>query len=284
MSVERKIVEFKIKDDFIPKLQTLQDKGLLIELLCSSSWSKIESEWIKHPATVHVELDNLAEDLAMGFNKIGEAADKQIEDQETLRKHGPLANHIPDSLLVRRNENPHVISDAGVAHGLSKFGLEKVVEGRIEMFTTRKVPGSGKLILSGFSEEKSSSQGLIVHTLLRSVSNIQYGEFTTWDLHLHSEGSQGPSAGLAMFASLMSAWTGKILPADIAFTGELLLTGKLKPIGGLPGKLIGAYRGYVKTIILPKGNECDIKQLPKIFQENMTFRPVEAVDEIMDLF
>jgi ATP-dependent Lon protease len=106
-----------------------------------------------------------------------------------------------------------------------------------------------------------------------------------YDIHIHiPEGAipkDGPSAGISMCASLVSALTKRPVHRDLAMTGEITLRGRVLPIGGLKEKLIAAHRGGVKRVIIPKENEKDLKDVPKSISSQMDIAFVEHMDEVL---
>ena len=107
------------------------------------------------------------------------------------------------------------------------------------------------------------------------------------DLHIHvPEGAtpkDGPSAGVGMATALVSSMTGIPVRADVAMTGEITLRGKVLAIGGLKEKLLAAHRGGIRTVIIPKENEKDLREIPDNIQENLEIIPVEWIDEVLDV-
>ena len=107
------------------------------------------------------------------------------------------------------------------------------------------------------------------------------------DLHIHvPEGAtpkDGPSAGVGMATALVSSMTGIPVRADVAMTGEITLRGKVLAIGGLKEKLLAAHRGGIRTVIIPKENEKDLREIPENIQENLEIIPVEWIDEVFDI-
>ena len=107
------------------------------------------------------------------------------------------------------------------------------------------------------------------------------------DVHIHvPEGAtpkDGPSAGVAMCTALVSVLTGIPVRADVAMTGEITLRGEVLPIGGLKEKLLAARRGGIKTVIIPKENERDLKEVPDNIKEHLNIRAVKWIDEVLAL-
>ncbi len=107
------------------------------------------------------------------------------------------------------------------------------------------------------------------------------------DLHIHvPEGAtpkDGPSAGVGMATALVSVMTGIPVRADVAMTGEITLRGKVLAIGGLKEKLLAAHRGGIRTVIIPKENEKDLREIPENIKENLEIIPVEWIDEVLDV-
>lgn len=104
-------------------------------------------------------------------------------------------------------------------------------------------------------------------------------------IHLHiPEGAtpkDGPSAGITMATTFMSLVTGRTIRPNLAMTGELALTGKVMPIGGLREKTVAAKRNGIKTILIPKGNVRDLEEIPEHVKQGITFVPVSDVMEVM---
>jgi ATP-dependent Lon protease len=118
---------------------------------------------------------------------------------------------------------------------------------------------------------------------------VEYGigrEFPRkMDLHIHiPEGAipkDGPSAGITMATTIVSALTKIPVRNDVAMTGEITLRGKVLPIGGVKEKLLAAHRAGIKNVLLPKENEKDLKDLPEDIVEALTVKFVETMDEVL---
>jgi ATP-dependent Lon protease len=109
----------------------------------------------------------------------------------------------------------------------------------------------------------------------------------THDIHLHvPEGAtpkDGPSAGIAIYTTISSLLTGIPVRRDIAMTGEITLRGKVLPIGGLREKLLAANRGGIKTVIIPKENLKDLKEIPASITDGLDIVPVSYASDVLDI-
>ncbi|MCL1789404.1 MAG: endopeptidase La, partial [Oscillospiraceae bacterium] len=93
----------------------------------------------------------------------------------------------------------------------------------------------------------------------------------------------GPSAGVAMVTSLVSALTGNPVRRDVAMTGEITLHGKVLAIGGLKEKTMAAYKSGIKTVVIPKENEPDISELDETVRENLKFIVAEKIETVLEI-
>jgi len=150
------------------------------------------------------------------------------------------------------------------------------------------VPGKGKVTATGKLGDvmKESVQAAESYVKSRSAAfGITPTIFEKKDIHVHvPEGAtpkDGPSAGVAMVASIVSVLTGIPVRKDIAMTGEITLRGRVLPIGGLKEKLLAALRGGLKTVLIPKENEKDLAEIPDNVKKGLTILPVATVDELL---
>ena len=108
-----------------------------------------------------------------------------------------------------------------------------------------------------------------------------------FDIHIHvPEGAtpkDGPSAGIAMSTALVSVLTGIPIKADVAMTGEITLRGEVLRIGGLKEKLLAAHRGGIKTVLIPQGNERDLKEIPDNIKTDLSIIPVKWIDQVLEV-
>jgi len=151
------------------------------------------------------------------------------------------------------------------------------------------MPGKGTVAHTGTLGDvmKESVQAARAYIRSRSVEfGIKPTVFEKKDIHVHvPEGAtpkDGPSAGVAMCTTMVSALTGIPIRKDIAMTGEITLRGRVLPIGGLKEKLLAALRGGIKLVLIPKDNEKDLAEIPDNVKEGLEIVPVSTVDEVLD--
>jgi ATP-dependent Lon protease len=150
------------------------------------------------------------------------------------------------------------------------------------------MPGKGKLILTGKLGDvmQESAQAAMSYVRARAERFGLDKKFLEHvDLHIHvAEGAvpkDGPSAGVTMATAMVSALAKVPVRKDIAMTGEITLRGRVLPIGGLKEKALAAHRGGTKTILIPKDNTKDVKEIPMKIRRELKIIPVEHVDEVI---
>ena len=150
--------------------------------------------------------------------------------------------------------------------------------------------GKGNLVLTGQLGDVMQESARAALSYVRSRAEM-YGAdpdfYEKKDIHVHiPEGAipkDGPSAGITMATSILSAVTNIACRKDLAMTGEITLRGKVLPVGGIKEKLLAAYRAGITTIILPRENEKDLDDLPEEIRNVMEFHLVDDVDEVVRL-
>src|SRR5207253_7133103 len=164
------------------------------------------------------------------------------------------------------------------------------VGGEILATEATLMEGKGKLTLTGKLGDvmQESAQAAMSYVRSRAqMFGIPRDFYRRLDLHIHvPEGAipkDGPSAGITMATSLVSALTQIPVRCDVAMTGEITLRGKVLPIGGVKEKLLAAHRAGIKTIILPKDNEKDLADIPPDIQSTLVIQFVEVMDEVLGL-
>jgi len=162
------------------------------------------------------------------------------------------------------------------------------VGGELLFIETLIMPGKGKLTVTGKLGEVMQESAQAALSYVRSrAANLMIDEtfYKKYDIHIHiPEGAipkDGPSAGITMSTSLVSALTKRRVYRDIAMTGEITLRGRVLPIGGLKEKIIAAHRGGIKKILIPKENEKDLKDVPGSISNQLEIIPVEHMDEVL---
>lgn len=150
------------------------------------------------------------------------------------------------------------------------------------------LPGKGKLIITGKLGDvmQESAQAAMSYVRSRaSAFGLEKDFYQRIDIHLHvPEGAipkDGPSAGITMATTLVSAILRIPVRKDVAMTGEITLRGKVLPIGGLKEKILAAHRGKIKTVLIPKENEKDLKDIPKNILSDIRAIPVDNMDEVL---
>ncbi len=162
------------------------------------------------------------------------------------------------------------------------------VGGELLWVETLIMPGKGDLIMTGKLGDvmKESAQAAVSYVRSRTGQLAIDNEFYKKnDIHIHiPEGAipkDGPSAGIAMCTSLVSALTRRPVYRDIAMTGELTLRGRLLPVGGLKEKILAAHRGGIKKIVIPKENQKDLKDIPATVAKQVEIVFAEHMDEVL---
>ncbi len=176
--------------------------------------------------------------------------------------------------------------EVGVATGMAATAAG----GEILFIEATKMQGRKNLILTGQLGEvmQESAQAALSYLRTRARKyRIEAKAIAESDIHLHvpagATPKDGPSAGVAITAALVSLFTGRPVRGDIAMTGEITLRGRVLPVGGIRDKVLGAQRAGIKTVILPRKNERDLEEIPDPIRKQMKFQMVENIDEALDL-
>lgn len=180
----------------------------------------------------------------------------------------------------RREQEPEV----GAASGLAWTQ----VGGELLLTEATLMRGKGQVTLTGQLGDVMQESARAALTFVRSraeVLGIDTEVFERTDVHVHvPEGAipkDGPSAGITMAASLVSAFTDIPVRVDVAMTGEITLRGHVLPVGGIKEKVLGAYRGGIREIVMPEENEKDLEDILEDVREEMTFHFVKHMDEVL---
>jgi ATP-dependent Lon protease len=171
----------------------------------------------------------------------------------------------------------------GLTHGLSVSDYG----GALLDCEVSVVPGKGKLSITGLLEKgmEESAQAAMSYVRSRAeLLGLDNDFYQTKDFHLHFPEfirKDGPSAGVTMATSLVSALTQIPVRSDVAMTGELTLRGRVMPIGGLKEKLLAAHRNKIKTVLVPRENEKDLKEVPEVVKAELRIVLVGHMDEVL---
>ena len=164
------------------------------------------------------------------------------------------------------------------------------VGGDILFIEAVDMPGKGKITQTGKLGEVMKESIETAYSVVRAHSEqlgINPDIFEKTDIHVHvPEGAtpkDGPSAGIAMYTTLVSVLTKIPVRKDVAMTGEITLQGRVLPIGGLKEKLLSALRGGIKTVIIPKDNEKDLEEIPDNVKTGLKIIPVSEVSQVIDI-
>lgn len=175
---------------------------------------------------------------------------------------------------------------AGICTGLAwtRVGGELL---KVEVVACK---GKGHLALTGQLGDVMKESAQAGYTYIRSRADelgLAKDFYETTDIHIHlPEGAipkDGPSAGITMATAMISALTGRKVKKSLAMTGEITLSGRVLPVGGIKEKFLAAHRYGVKTIIMPAKNEQDLEELPANVRAKMHFIPVKHMDEVLKI-
>ncbi|MBI2372847.1 MAG: endopeptidase La [Deltaproteobacteria bacterium] len=174
--------------------------------------------------------------------------------------------------------------EIGLATGLAWTS----VGGELLLIEVAVMPGKGKLIITGKLGDVMQESAQAAMSYVRSRADLfglDRDFYTKADLHIHvPEGAMpkdGPSAGITITTSLVSAVTRIPVRRNLAMTGEITLRGRVLPIGGLKEKILAAHRAGISTVLIPKDNEKDIADIPKAVLEKVSLVPLEHMDEVL---
>jgi ATP-dependent Lon protease len=211
--------------------------------------------------------------------------------REVLKETGKIEFRVSEKTVSKflgpyrfRQEQVEEKDQVGMVTGLAWTQ----VGGVLLFIETLIMPGKGKLTVTGKLGEvmQESAQAALSYVRSRAANLMIEDKFyKEYDIHIHiPEGAipkDGPSAGISMCTSLVSALTKRAVYRDIAMTGEITLRGRVLPIGGLKEKIIAAHRGGIKKILIPKENEKDLRDVPNSISKQLEIVPVEHMDEVL---
>ena len=227
---------------------------------------------------------NLEREISSICRKLARRALETPEGERQPAKvtGGSLTNllGVPKYRVGRRED----LDEVGLCNGLAftSYG------GDILQVEVTIVAGEGKLLLTGKLGEVMRESGQAAVSYLRrkaSILNVDPDFYQKNDIHIHlPEGAvpkDGPSAGITIATALVSAMLGAPVRRSVALTGEITLRGKVLPVGGIKEKLIAAARGRISTVIMPKDNRKDLKELPETARRRLRIILVTHMDEVL---
>ena len=224
---------------------------------------------------------NLQRDL----NKIARKAVRMILEKQT-DKVVVTSDNLKDFLGVHKFKYGELESNdlVGVTTGLAWTE----VGGEILQIEAVVTPGKGKITMTGKLGDVMQESVQAAHSFIKfraAEFGIDIARFENSDIHVHvPEGAtpkDGPSAGITMCVSIVSAFTGIPTRKDIAMTGEVTLRGRVLPIGGLKEKLLAALRSGIKTVLIPEENVKDLEEIPDAIKGGLEIIPVSNVDQVI---
>jgi ATP-dependent Lon protease len=206
--------------------------------------------------------------------------EKVVVDEEQVRKY--LGSPRYESEEIRER-----IDRPGVATGLAWTAAG----GEVLIVEATGMPGEQKLILTGMLGEvmKESAQAGLSYVRSRAKElGIDPDFYRKMDIHVHVPAGaipkDGPSAGITITTAIASLVTGRKVRADVAMTGEVTLTGRVLPVGGIKEKVLAARRAGIKVVVLPERNRKDVEEeVPEQVRESLEIRFVNTMEEVLDI-
>ena len=225
---------------------------------------------------------NLEREIANVCRKVAKAV---VDSKGTLSEYEIRREQLGELLGVARfvNDEANRRPEVGAATGLAWTSVGGTTL-TIEVLTMK---GKGDILLTGSLGDVMKESARTAVSYIRAHAETYAVDpefFSKNDIHIHvPEGAtpkDGPSAGITIATAILSAVTRRPVRCDVAMTGEITLRGKVLPIGGLKEKTLAAYRGGIRTVVIPRENERDIAEFPEKIKSEMTFVPAEDVTTV----
>ncbi|GAB3137403.1 endopeptidase La [Amycolatopsis sp. NPDC004378] len=275
------------RDHLLPR--ELERAGLGVEdvVLTDAAFSRIAAEYTRE-AGVRDANRTIAKVLRKIATKV---ALEQVSlpltvDSPDLETYLGRPRHLPESSLPASTQRT---ATPGVATGLAVTGAGGDVL-YIEASLADEESGASGLQLTGQLGDVMKESVQIALSYLRSHGaelELPVGDLRKRGIHVHVPAGavpkDGPSAGVTMTTALASLLSGRVVKADVAMTGEVSLTGRVLPIGGVKQKLLAAHRAGMKTVIIPQRNEPDLDDVPAEVLSQLDVHAVANVREVLDL-
>lgn len=226
---------------------------------------------------------NLEREIGAVFRRVAMRIAEGLVDHEAID-----SEQIPDILGPKKFDSDVAMrtSVPGVATGLAWTP----VGGDILFIEASRIPGNGKLILTGQLGDVMKESAQAALSLVKSHAQelgLNPDIFEKNDIHVHVPAGaipkDGPSAGVAMFTALYSAFSERVVQNDVAMTGEISLRGLVLPVGGIKEKVIAAARAGIKTVMLPARNQRDYEEIPEAVRNQLRFVWLEKVDDALKM-
>ena len=226
--------------------------------------------------------------LEREISKICRKVVKRLLLNKKLKSIKVDKNNLKDFLGVKRFKHGEAEKEntVGLVNGLAWTE----VGGELLSVETAVIPGKGKYILTGQLGDVMQESIRAAMTIVRKRAlniGIDKDFYENKDIHVHfPEGAtpkDGPSAGVGITTSLVSALTENPVKSSVAMTGEINLHGQVLPIGGLKEKMLAALRAGIKTVIIPLENEKDLAEIPDNIKNNLEIKTVEWVEEVLSI-
>jgi ATP-dependent Lon protease len=231
--------------------------------------------------TSEAGLRNLEREIGSICRKVArKIAEKEIKQYRITR--GNLAAYLGPPKYVPEMDREE--SQVGLATGLAWTQAG----GEVLYVEASLIGGKGDLIVTGQLGEVMQESARAALTYARANLKSLGGKnskFDQLDIHIHVPAGaipkDGPSAGIAMAAALVSSLTGRPIRNDVAVTGEVTLRGRILPVGGLKEKSLGALRAGIRTVIIPAKNEKDLADIPAKLRRRLKFVPVKNMEQVL---
>jgi ATP-dependent Lon protease len=202
---------------------------------------------------------------------------RYLIDENNVDQFLGSAQFIPEKAMSK--------PEIGVANGLAWTGAG----GDLMLIEGLRMRGTGQVFTTGSLGEVMKESIQAAHSFVRARADflgIDYNDFVNFDIHIHfpmgAIPKDGPSAGVTVSLVIASVMAERPIRNEIAMTGEVTLRGRVLPVSGIKEKVAAAYRAGIHTIILPRENEKDLKDIPREIVRKTNFVFIETVDELFE--
>lgn len=265
---KRHLLPKQLKKHGVPKAQVSVSEAMLREIV--SGYTR--EAGVRRLEQVLAKLcRKVAKQIAQG------ASEKIVVSKNNLEELLGVARYKDDAVAKR--------DEVGVVNGLAWTS----VGGEMLQVEVAAIPGTGKIEVTGNLGTVMQESAKAAVTFVRSrVKQLQIDPmfYKNTDVHIHFPEAaipkDGPSAGVTITTAIVSALTGAPVRHNVAMTGEVTLRGRVLPIGGLREKTMAAYHAKMKTIVIPKDNESDLKDIEPVVRERVQFVLAEHMDCVLD--